>query len=178
MSRRKGRYERRKTRREENRLRRATAVGGLHDVFGYDDMYKAGKKCCNGVRWKNSTQRFEMHLFSGTARRRRLLLERKWIPGAYVHFTISERGKTRPIDAPRIQDRQVHKVYTKKVLLPLYRPEMIYNNGASLEGKGFQLFGVHSNSSSGWMLKTVLIRQAVCGRFLRHCYWVVLLSQP
>ena len=100
-------------------------------------MYKAGKKCCNGVRWKNSTQRFEMHLFSGTARRRRLLLERKWIPGAYVHFTISERGKTRPIDAPRIQDRQVHKVYTKKVLLPLYRPEMIYNNGASLEGKGF-----------------------------------------
>ena len=99
MSRRKGRYERRKTRREENRLRRAAAVGGLHDVFGYDDMYKAGKKCCNGVRWKNSTQRFEMHLFSGTARRRRLLLEQKWIPGAYVHFTISERGKTRPIDA-------------------------------------------------------------------------------
>ena len=91
MSRRKGRYERRKTRREENRLRRAAAVGGLHDVFGYDDMYKAGKKCCNGVRWKNSTQRFEMHLFSGTARRRRLLLERKWIPGAYVHFTISAR---------------------------------------------------------------------------------------
>lgn len=121
MSRRKGRYERRKTRREENRLRRAATVGGLHDVFGYDDMYKAGKKCCNGVRWKNSTQRFEMHLFSGTARRRRLLLERKWIPGAYVHFTISERGKTRPIDAPRIQDRQVHKVYTKKVLLPFIR---------------------------------------------------------
>ena len=63
MSRRKGRYERRKTRREENRLRRAATVGGLHDVFGYDDMYKAGKKCCNGVRWKNSTQRFEMHLY-------------------------------------------------------------------------------------------------------------------
>ena len=38
MSRRKGRYERRKTRREENRLRRAAAVGGLHDVFGYDDI--------------------------------------------------------------------------------------------------------------------------------------------
>ena len=35
MSRRKGRYERRKTRREENRLRRAATVGGLHDVFGY-----------------------------------------------------------------------------------------------------------------------------------------------
>ena len=178
MSRRKGRYERRKTRREENRLRRAAAVGGLHDVFGYDDMYKAGKKCCNGVRWKNSTQRFEMHLFSGTARRRRLLLERKWIPGAYVHFTISERGKTRPIDAPRIQDRQVHKVYTKKVLLPLYRPEMIYNNGASLEGKGFEFSKSKSGSNDCVSVCTgqlyqmpalYQVRRSLHGRLLRHC---------
>jgi len=107
-------------------------------VFGYHDLYKAGKKCCNGVRWKNSAQRFEMHLFSGTARRRKLLLDKMWEPTTYVHFTISERGKTRPIDAPRIQDRQVHKVYTQKVLLPLYLPSMIYNNGASLPGKGFE----------------------------------------
>lgn len=138
MSRRKGRYERRQERREKNRIKRSKAVGGLHDVFGFYDLYKAGKKCGNGVRWKNSVQRFELHLFSGTAHRRRLLLEGKWTPGAYVHFVISERGKTRPIDAPRIQDRQIHKVYTKKVLLPLYLPEMIYNNGASLEGKGFE----------------------------------------
>lgn len=138
MSRREGRYQRRKAKREANRVRRCVDVGGLNDVFTYSDLYKAGKKCCNGVRWKNSAQRFEMHLFSGTARRRKLLLDKKWEPTAYVHFTISERGKTRPIDAPRIQDRQVHKVYTQKVLLPLYLPSMIYNNGASLPGKGFE----------------------------------------
>lgn len=107
-------------------------------MFGYHDMYRAGKKCCNGVRWKSSAQNFERHLFSGTAKRRRLLLDGKWVPAAYVHFTLSERGKTRPIDAPRIQDRQVHKVFTQKVLLPLYTPSMIYNNGASLPGKGFE----------------------------------------
>lgn len=107
-------------------------------MFGYHDMYKAGKKCCNGVRWKNSTQRFELHLFSGTAKRRKLLMEHRWVPAPYVHFTLYERGKIRPIDAPRIQDRQIHKVFTKKVLLPLYLPSMIYNNGASLPGKGFE----------------------------------------
>ncbi len=79
-----------------------------------------------------------MHLFSGTARRRKQILDKTWKPNAYVHFVISERGKTRPIDAPRIQDRQVHKVYTQKVLLPIYLPSMIYNNGASLPGKGFE----------------------------------------
>lgn len=138
MSRRQGRYQRRKAKREANRIQRCIEVGELKDVFSYHDLYKAGKQCCNGVRWKNSVQRFETHLFSGTARRRKLLLDKAWESTAYVHFTISERGKTRPIDAPRIQDRQVHKVYTKKVLLPLYLPSMIYNNGASLPGKGFE----------------------------------------
>lgn len=138
MSRRKGRYERRQERREENRIERCKEVGGLKEVFSFKDMYMAGKKCCNGVRWKNSVQRFEQHLFSGTAKRRRELLDGTWKPGHYVHFTLCERGKVRPIDAPRIQDRQVHKVYTKKVLLPLYMPHMIYNNGASLPGKGFE----------------------------------------
>lgn len=132
------RYQRRKAKREANKVQRCIEVGGLEEVFTYHDMFKAGKQCCNGVRWKNSAQRFEHHLFSGTARRRKLLLDKKWEPASYVHFTISERGKTRPIDAPRIQDRQIHKVYTQKVLLPLYLPSMIYNNGASLPGKGFE----------------------------------------
>lgn len=121
-----------------NRILRCEAVGDLKDVFNYEYMYKAGKQCCNGVRWKNSVQRFELHLFSGTAKRRKELLDGVWKPGNYVHFTLCERGKVRPIDAPRIQDRQVHKVYTRKVLLPLYLPHMIYNNGASLPGKGFE----------------------------------------
>ena len=138
MSRRSGRYERRKSKRDARRIQRSIDVGGLNDVFTFHDLYVAGKECCNGVRWKNSTQRFEMHLFSGTASRRKILMEQKWKPGGYVHFMLSERGKTRPIDAPRIQDRQIHKVYTQKVLLPLYLPSMIWNNGASLRGKGFE----------------------------------------
>lgn len=138
MSRRSGRYERRKAKRDARRIQRSIDVGGLNDVFTFHDLYVAGKECCNGVRWKNSTQRFEMHLFSGTASRRKILMEQKWKPGGYVHFMLSERGKTRPIDAPRIQDRQIHKVYTQKVLLPLYLPSMIWNNGASLRGKGFE----------------------------------------
>lgn len=137
MSRRKGRYERRRTKRNEQRAQRSKEVGGIDEVFTYRNLYAAGKKCCNGVRWKNSVQRFEMHLFSGTAIRRKALTQRQWEPGKYVHFTLCERGKVRPIDAPRIQDRQVHKVYTQRVLLPLYTPSMIWNNGASLPGKGF-----------------------------------------
>lgn len=130
------RYQRRMAKRIEKKARRCQDIGGLDNVFSFHNLYSAGKQCCNGVRWKNSVQRFELHLFSGTAKQRKLLIAKRWKPSAYVHFTISERGKTRVIDAPKIQDRQVHKVYTKKVLLPLYTPGMIWNNGASLPGKG------------------------------------------
>ena len=86
--------------------------------------------------WKQSTQNFGLHLFSGTAKRRRNVLSGKWRPKPGAHFTIQERGKTRQIDAPHINDRQIHKVLTKEVLEPLYQPGMIYENGASQKGKG------------------------------------------
>lgn len=132
------RYQRRKQKRLERKMQRSNDIGQLQDVFRYSDFYKTGKKCCNGVRWKNSAQKYELHLFSGTAKRKRLILESLWKPSKYSHFTISERGKTRPIDAPKIENRQIHKALTKNVLLPLYLPEMIWNNGASLQGKGLQ----------------------------------------
>ncbi len=132
------RYLRRRAKREQKRKERCDAIGGIETALSYNELYKAGKKCCNGVRWKHSVQRFEAHLFSGTAVRSKQVAEGKYQFDKYVHFMLNERGKTRPIDAPRVQDRQVQKAYTKNVLLPLYRPGMIWNNGASLEGKGFE----------------------------------------
>jgi len=136
-SRRQGRYLRRKERRNEKLRKTNEQLGSLDDVFSYRRLYLTGKSCCKGVRWKASTQNFERHIFSGTAVRRRAILDRKWKPDKYNHFMLRERGKIRPIDAPRIQDRQIHKLFTRDVLLPLYVPSMIHNNGASLPGKGF-----------------------------------------
>lgn len=134
--RREARYRRRQTRRQAKRKAHSDALGPIEEVFSYRAMFFYGRKCCNGVRWKASTQRFEMHLFSGTAKRRRKILNGTWKPGKTAHFTLKERGKVRPIDAPHIEDRQVYKVLTKKVLVPLYAPSMIYDNKASQKGGG------------------------------------------
>lgn len=136
QERREARYQRRQERRRANRKARSDSLGTLAEVFSYHAMFACGRKCCNGVRWKQSTQNFERHLFSGTAKRRRQILDGKWKPGKTAHFTLRERGKVRPIDAPHINDRQVHKTLTKNVLAPLYGPGMIYDNGASQRGKG------------------------------------------
>lgn len=131
------RYQRIKAERQRKRQRRADDIGGISKAMTFDKLYKAGKRCCCGVRWKQSTQRFEMHLFSKTAVSVRKIREKKWKPGKYASFILKERGKIRHIDAPNICDRQVHKAYTQEVLLPLYLKDMIWNNGASLKGKGF-----------------------------------------
>jgi len=130
------RYQRRKAKRQAKKEARCVALGSLDKVFSYRNMFFYGQKCCNGVRWKQSVQNFELHLFSGTAKRRRQLLEKGWKPQKCVHFTLRERGKIRPIDAPHITDRQIHKTLCNEVLVPLYSPSMIYDNGASQKDKG------------------------------------------
>ena len=129
QERREARYQRRKAKRQARREARCAALGPLDKVFSYRKMFFHGRRCCNGVRWKQSTQNFELHLFSGTARGR-------WKPRKCTHFTLCERGKVRPIDAPHITDRQVHKTLCNEVLVPLYNPSMIYDNGASQRDKG------------------------------------------
>lgn len=133
--RRKARRERREQKRKEARREIIESIGSAEDVFCYHDMFRYGKECCKGVRWKQSIQNFERHLFSRTAVNvRRALTDYK--PKKLAAFTINERGKTRNIEAPHVDDRQIQKALTKKALLPLYGSRMIYDNGASLRGKG------------------------------------------
>lgn len=134
--RREARYQRRRAKRLARRKARSDALGSIDQVFSFRTMFLYGRKCCNGVRWKQSTQNFKRHLFSGTAKRRRQIINGTWKPGKPARFVINERGKVRVIDAPHINDRQIHKVLTKEVLVPLYAPSMIHDNGASQKGKG------------------------------------------
>lgn len=136
QERREARYQRRKARRQARREARCAALGPVDRVFSYRKTFFYGRKCCNGVRWKQSIQNFEPHLFSGTAKRRKQLRRRKWNPRNGKPFTLKERGKVRHIDPPPIADRQIEKTLSNEVLVPLYTPSMIYDNGASQKGKG------------------------------------------
>lgn len=156
------RYQRRRAARRARQEARCAALGSLEEVFSYHTMFKYGRKCCNGVRWKQSTQNFERHLFSHTAKQRRRILAKRWRPKKYVHFTVCERGKIRGIDAPHITDRQIHKVISKEVLEPLYDPSMIYDNGASRIGKDCTGRSSASNSSWHGITASMAVRAGYC----------------
>ena len=65
--RREARYQRRKAKRDEARLKRSMACGDFEEVFSFRHLYLSGKKCCKGVYWKNSTQRYIGNIIPNTA---------------------------------------------------------------------------------------------------------------
>jgi len=112
----------------------------------YDDYYKivtiehftnALRKCQSGVRWKKSVQRYNYNAICNIFRDFNIMLT-----GAPPRATgdreivIYERGKARVITPIHIRDRVLQKVFCDNSLVPMIRDHLIYDNGASLAGKG------------------------------------------
>lgn len=131
-----GRYQRRRAGREAKRRARSEACGSFEQVFSYENLYKAGLACCKGVRWKCSTQRYLASLSENTARTRKALMDGTWKTMGFHEFDIMERGKMRHIRSVHISERVVQRCLCDNALVPLFSSAFIYDNAASLKGKG------------------------------------------
>lgn len=137
--RREGRFHRRKAARRANEIKKAAKRGTFEEVFSFENLYTEGKKCCNGTRWKASTQRFEANLLTNAANLRRELLSSRYKGRGFHEFGLYERGHYRWIKSVHITDRAVQKVFNTHVLRPAVTPTLIYANGACQPGKGTDL---------------------------------------
>lgn len=62
--------------------------------------------------------------------------DRKFKPLGFLEFDLNERGKMRHIRALNISERCIQRVLCDYYLSPLINPQLIYDNGASIKGKG------------------------------------------
>ena len=60
------------------------------------------------------------------------------MPDRFVEFDVNERGKTRHIKSPSIRDRVLQRAVCDYVLEPVLYSKLIYDNGASVKGKGVE----------------------------------------
>lgn len=123
--------------RKSNNEIRNIIHGNIKDAFNFENVYLNAKKCTRNVGYKKSTVNFKLHMFSIVGKTCIDIKENNYKVGKTYNFIINERGKERIIDAPLIGDRLVHKVISNSILSPIYEPNYIYDNGASLVGKGF-----------------------------------------
>lgn len=132
--RREARYQRRKAKREAKALE--TTGKTFDEVINFGNMVGAGRKCCDGSRWKTSTILFETHLLPECADIVETLAGEKRRFKGFHSFTTVEHGKARQIDALPIQERAGQKCLCQNYLTKAFSRSFISTNSASLEGRG------------------------------------------
>ena len=108
----------------------------FEDIFTFENLYKSAKKCCNGVRWKSSTQNLETKMLHTVTKLHEELLSGKFKSKGFHEFIARERGKERLIKSVHIVERIVQKCLCDYCLIPIFCKKFIHDNGACLKRKG------------------------------------------
>ena len=135
MSRRKGRYERRKQKREDKK-QHLKQYDDFNNIISLKSMYKSAKKAACGVSWKASVQRYMLAVLFRVTHTKQQLLKGKDIRQGFIQFDINERGKTRHIKSVHFNERVVQKSICMNAMNPVLLNSVIYDNAASQKGKG------------------------------------------
>lgn len=109
----------------------------LEDVITFRNYFQALKECNKAVNYKYSVQEYDSNCIANITNTINSI-KRGEIPNVknINPVVIFERGKQRIITPIDISDRITQKVLCDKVLIPSICPHLIYDNGASMKGKG------------------------------------------
>lgn len=111
----------------------------MEELTTLDNICEAFYQCAKVSHWKESTQRFRSNLLLKALELQEDLRNGKYQVSPTINFVLNERGKTRQINAPTIRDRVVQKLLMNHILLPALTRPLIYDNYASLKGRGTSL---------------------------------------
>lgn len=134
--RREARYQRRKLKRCEKRRDSIERYDNLEAVADINSLIHASQKARSGVMWKASVQRYLMNLLKNVTESNKNILSGKDIRKGFINFDIVERGKLRHISSVHFSERVVQRSLCANALLPVLTRGLIYDNGASMKGKG------------------------------------------
>lgn len=127
-----------------------------------NNLYKAYLASVKASKWKPTTQKVILCFLSYISDLLDKLLNQTLENGITNEFFVNERGKIRPITGLTTPDRMVRHVLCDEVLLPKVRKKIIYDNCASLKGRGIdqqrKRFEIHlkryykEHKNSGWAI--------------------------
>lgn len=101
-------------------------------------LYDAFQKSKKGVDWKCSIQRYEANVLPELMKLRKAIVDGTYKQKPFFEFDINERGKHRHIKSLHISDRVLQRALCDYVLIPTFYRYLIYDNGASVRGKGIE----------------------------------------
>lgn len=131
------RYLRRRQKREEKRKARDGACGTAEEIFSIRNLHDSFRKCKKTVQYKSRVQHYALKAFRRENKTKKLLLSGQPVISQKLKaINIIERGRQRLINPVDIEERVPQRCFCDRLLVPVIRPALINNNGASLKGKG------------------------------------------
>ena len=101
-------------------------------------LIEAFKRSRSGSAWKESVQRYQMNLLKNVRKTQKAIRDKTYKQMDFVEFELRERGTERPIKSMHISDRVVQRSFCDNVIIPKLQRYLIYDNGASIEGRGIE----------------------------------------
>lgn len=139
-------------------------------VCDANNLYRAYKASVKTSKWKETTQKFMMNFLRYIFSIQDDLINRTLQNGPTQEFTLFERGRVRPITSIQIRDRIIRHVLCDEILLPEVKKHIIYDNCASIKGRGIshqiaEEYGIHINRK-----KTRIVKISSTYKFLQIKY--------
>lgn len=132
------------------------------EVVTFENLYKAMRKCRNGVAWKDTVARYTADGLKETYRLRQDLLNGTYKIKPYQLFIVTD-PKRREVKASNIRDRQFQKSLCRNGLYNDLTKSLIRDNYACQKNRGvddaLNRMGAHlhryyrKHGSTGWVLK-------------------------
>ena len=101
-----------------------------------NNIYEAYLQTIKSSKWKPETQRCMLNFLTVISKKKKELSDQTYQTQQGGEFFLNERGKTRAICTKNIEDRIVRHVACDKILTPELKKKLIFENGASIPGKG------------------------------------------
>lgn len=107
----------------------------LKNIFSFENLYDAHKKCRKSKQHKGEVIRFEVNISESIYKLQKELISKQYKVGKYKEFIIYE-PKERLIQALPYRDRIVLRCFCDNVLIPMIEKRLINDNVACRKGKG------------------------------------------
>lgn len=130
------RYQRRKAEREQKIKERSEQYSDFEDVFGTISLAIGYKNTSRASKERTRTQVWMNSLLVNSRYESVMLYNDSWKSKGFNSFSIFERGKHRDILSVDISEKGIQNSFCNNCVIPILKPHLIFDNGASLKGKG------------------------------------------
>ena len=130
------RYQRRAARRRAKREQVCSLYDNYDNVFTISNLYQSYLQSRKNVGWKDSVQQYKANAIVNIHNTYKTMQARQFKSKGFYVFNLFERGKLRTIRSVSFKERVVQRCLCDYALTPILSRTFIYDNSASLKGKG------------------------------------------